>query len=303
MDTIATTLRQVARKRGIARPLSREQAAVVMAAILDGQISDIELGAFCIAMRLKGERVEELLGFLDAVHARLHRVRSADGRPVIVIPSYNGARRLPVFTPLLALLLARAGHAVLVHGSATETLRVGSQQVFAGLGIASSMPDTPIAAGKVHFVPTQALCAGLKRLIDVRLWTGLRNSGHSLVKLMNPVGGPACLMASYTHGEYAQAMSGVFTSMQTTGLLMHGIEGEPVADGRRFAEMQAFVGGRALPISELVTLSDQVDALPSCRADAENTVALIRAVLADRLPVPQAIANQIKAVEALQRLG
>jgi anthranilate phosphoribosyltransferase len=41
-----------------------------------------------------------------------------------VLPSYNGARKLPVLTPLLALLLAREGLPVLIHGTATESSRV-----------------------------------------------------------------------------------------------------------------------------------------------------------------------------------
>src|SRR5438309_1978196 len=61
---------------------------------------------------------------LDATHARLQRASSASGRPVVVLPSYNGARRLPVLTPLLAGLVARRGLPVLIHGTATESSRV-----------------------------------------------------------------------------------------------------------------------------------------------------------------------------------
>jgi anthranilate phosphoribosyltransferase len=44
--------------------------------------------------------------------------------------------------------------------------------------------------GQVAYVPTEVLCPGLKRLLDVRKVVGLRNSAHSLVKLMNPCAGP-----------------------------------------------------------------------------------------------------------------
>ena len=49
-----------------------------------------------------------MAGFLDATHARLNRVPTGQV-PTVVLPSYNGARKLPVLTPLLALLLAREG--------------------------------------------------------------------------------------------------------------------------------------------------------------------------------------------------
>ena len=77
-------------------------------------LSDLEIGAFAIAMRMKGESLDELIGFLHALHERLLPLRS--DRPVIAIASYNGARRLPNLVALLALLLARAGARVLVHG-------------------------------------------------------------------------------------------------------------------------------------------------------------------------------------------
>jgi anthranilate phosphoribosyltransferase len=47
----------------------------------------------------------------------------------VIIPSYNGARKLPLLTPLLALLLAREGLPVLIHGTATESGRIFVQEV------------------------------------------------------------------------------------------------------------------------------------------------------------------------------
>ena len=85
-------------------------------------------------MRIKGETPEEMAGFLDATHARLTRFPATE-RPLVVLPSYNGARRLPVLTPLLALLLAREGLPVLVHGAATESTRVLASSVLAALDV------------------------------------------------------------------------------------------------------------------------------------------------------------------------
>ena len=45
--------------------------------ILDGQVTDLEVGAFALAMRIKGETPAEMAGFLDATHARMHRVPAA----------------------------------------------------------------------------------------------------------------------------------------------------------------------------------------------------------------------------------
>src|SRR6195952_880854 len=65
--TIAPYLREIGRGKDGARSLTREQAADLMARLLDGQVSDVEAGAFAIAMRIKGETPQELAGFMDAV--------------------------------------------------------------------------------------------------------------------------------------------------------------------------------------------------------------------------------------------
>ena len=51
-----------------------------MSQVLDGRVTDLEIGAFAIAMRIKGETVAELAGFLDAAHERCIPVRTG-GRP------------------------------------------------------------------------------------------------------------------------------------------------------------------------------------------------------------------------------
>ena len=130
---ISHYIKEIGRGKDGARALAREQAADLMGQVLDGAVTDLEMGAFCIAMRIKGETDQEMAGFLDATHERLNRLPD-NGRTTVVLPSYNGARKLPVLTPLLAMLLARQGAAVVVHGTPTEDRRVTSEAVFAALG-------------------------------------------------------------------------------------------------------------------------------------------------------------------------
>ena len=53
------------------KELTREQAADLFGQVLDGSVTDLEIGAFCLAMRIKGETADEMAGFLDATHQRL----------------------------------------------------------------------------------------------------------------------------------------------------------------------------------------------------------------------------------------
>ncbi|MGE4243199.1 DNA-binding protein YbiB [Ramlibacter sp.] len=293
---ISHYLKEIGRGKQGARALSREQAADLFGQVLDGTVTDLEVGAFCLAMRIKGETPQEMAGFLDATAARMNRVASADGQPVVVLPSYNGARRLPVLTPLLALLVARRGLPVLIHGAATESTRVFVGEVLRALDIEPMSTLHPLAAGHAYYAPTELLHPGLKRLLDVRRVVGLRNSAHSLVKLMNPCDGPAVIVSSYTHPEYALSMAAVFELMQSTALLLRGTEGEAVADARRLPQMDGFVAGRRVVLQEgqRGTLTDLPD-LPKDTA-AASTAAYIRDVLAGRQPVPSSLALQVEHI-------
>jgi anthranilate phosphoribosyltransferase len=293
--SISHYIREIGRGKEGARALSREQATDLFGQVLDGAVSDLELGAFCLAMRIKGETPQEMAGFLDAAQARLERVPAA-GQPVVVIPSYNGARKLPLLTPLLALLLAREGVPVLVHGTATESSRVDAAKVFAALDIPAQKAIKTIANGEVMLVPTALLCPGLQRLLEVRRVVGLRNPGHSLVKLMNPVAGASLIVSSYTHPEYAVSMAAVFELMQANAMLLRGTEGESVADARRMPQMDGFIRGQRSLLQEgqAGTLTDLPN-LPKA-TDADSAATYIRQVLAGQTPVPVSISRQVEHI-------
>ena len=297
---ITQYLKEIGRGKQGARSLTREQAADLFGQVLDGAVTDLEVGAFCLAMRIKGETAQEMCGFLDATTARLDRVPAGEA-PLVVLPSYNGARKLPVLTPLLALLLARHGLAVLIHGTATESGRVAVEPVLLELGIHPLHQVRAIAPGEAAFIATELLSGGLKRLLDARRTIGLRNSAHSLVKLMNPCAGDAVIVSSYTHREYGASMAEVFEMMGSTALLLRGTEGEVVADARRLPQMDGFAGGRRVTLQEgqkgtLTSLPD----LPG-EIDARTTAVYIQDVLDGRKPVPASLALQVEHILHLAR--
>jgi anthranilate phosphoribosyltransferase len=290
--SIGHYIKEIGRGKDGARALSRDQAADLFGQVLDGTVTDLEIGAFCLAMRIKGETPAEMAGFLDATHQRLQLIPASD-RPTVVIPSYNGARKLPVLTPLLALLLAREGLPVLIHGTATESNRVFTSKVLLALDLPAQTSIKTIANGEVMFAPTELLCPGLQRLLDVRRVVNLRNSAHSLVKLMNPCAGKSLLVSSYTHPEYALSMAATLELMGTHALLLRGTEGEAVADPRRVPRMQGFIAGRPVDLQEAQTGS--LTALPELpkEIDEHSTATYIRRVLAGDSPVPAPIAQQV----------
>lgn len=296
---IGNYIKEIGRGKDGARALSREQSADLFGQVLDQSVTDLEIGAFCLAMRIKGETAQEMAGFLDATEARLCKI-ATEGRPTVVLPSYNGARKLPVLTPLLALLLAREGLSVVLHGMATESSRVATQDVLLALGFPAQKAIGPVAGGTLQFVPTSLLCPGLARLLDVRRLVGLRNPAHSLVKLMNPCDGPALLVGNYTHPEYAASMAATFSLMQCNALLLRGTEGEPVADPRRMPAMDIFLNGKPSRVQE--QQSGALASVPGLPVpDAQSTAHWTQAVLAGQEPVPVPIARQVEHIVQLSR--
>ena len=307
--TIAAYIRDIGRGRDGARSLDVGRAHDLMSQLLDGQLSDLEIGAFVLAMRMKGETADELLGFGRALHERLNLVSS--DRPVIVIPSYNGARRLPNLVPLLAMRLAQEGARVLVHGQRLDAGRVTSCEIFQALGLAAVERIDSVQErwqrNEPAFIATDVLCPALQRLLEVRRVVGVRNSGHTIAKLMQPVSGAAGLrLASYTHPEFGKLMTALAERSGADMMLLRGTEGEAVADPRRMPALTTWLGGIAQPdlgcpaqegtIAELPLLPRQIDAA---------TVAVyIQGAVAGEQPVPAPLERQVALLlRALARLA
>lgn len=287
-------IKEIGRGKEGARSLSRAQAADLLGQVLDQQVSDLEIGAFCLAMRIKGETPEEMAGFLDAVHARLNTLPELKSQATVIIPCYNGARKLPALAPLLALLLVQQGVRVCVHGTSTENARISSFDVLSAIGH-KPLSDVHSAHDGLNLVPTEILSPALKKLLEVRRVVNLRNPAHSLVKLMNPCQGRTLIVSSYTHPEYALSMSQTFQLIQANAFLLRGTEGEPVADARRTPQMDFFHHG----ITQTVQTA-QVGALQSVpdlpTADAIATSQYIQEVLNQEREVPAPIALQVQHI-------
>jgi anthranilate phosphoribosyltransferase len=309
--TIAPYLREIGRGKDGARSLKREQAADLMARLLDGQVSDIEAGAFAIAMRIKGETPEELAGFMDAVAPRLLPLPVPPASGAVVLPSYNGARKLPNLVPLLALQLAREGLPVLVHGLEEDPGRVTTAAVFEALGLPAVRDAAGVAArwaaGAPAFIATDDLHPALARVLALRRVIGLRNPAHSLAKLL-PALGPqrnVARVVNHTHPEYATSLGQFLALTRATALLMRGTEGEPVADARRCPKLTAFLDGVEQPALSVAAQGGSLTSVPALPTaiDASTTARYIDEVMAGAEPLPTPIATQMMALRALAGAG
>ncbi|MEB0137042.1 DNA-binding protein YbiB [Actimicrobium sp. CCC2.4] len=298
----AKFIKVIGRGKDGARSMNREDACLLYGAMLDGRVSDLELGAILLSMRIKGESIAEIAGFLDASEASFAPLSvPADAHYApIVIPSYNGARHMANLTPLLAILLARAGAPVLMHGVLTDPGRVTSAEIFVALGmpLASSVAqaEAQFARQEPVFMAIDVLAPKMARLLAMRRILGVRNSTHTLVKIMQPFLQPALRMSSYTHPEYLEMLSTYFTTAAPVErgdiFLMRGTEGETVANARRPQQIDWLHQGRRSTLVEKQLAADVTPELPAER-DADTTAHWIKRVLAGEVAVPEPIAEQL----------
>ena len=306
--SISAYIKEIGRGSAGARSLSSDQAADLMAQVLDRHVTDLEIGGFALAMRIKGETCDELIGFDQALGQRLLRIVS--DLPVVVIPSYNGARRLPNLLPLLALQLARSGLRVLVHGPLSDPARVTSAEIFQALSLPPCDDVSMVAAAwqraQPAFVATSVLSPTLQRLLDVRRVVGLRNSGHTMAKLVNPIHGAAAFrLASHTHPEFGKLMAEFAERTRASMMLLRGTEGEAVADPRRAPRLEVWRDGLRDPALCSAAQEGPLTHLPALPSaiDANTVAAYIRSVMAGEANLPAPLRRQsdtvVKAVASL----
>jgi anthranilate phosphoribosyltransferase len=127
---------------------------------------------------------------------------------------------------------------------------------------------------------------------------GLRNPGHSLVKLMNPVNGLSLRVASYTHPEYAVSMRDTLQLLQANALLLRGTEGEPVADFRRAPNMLSVMAGVVEEATEEASNVVELMNLPN-NLNAAETAQLIQSMLQGDTSIPLPLKLQVAKLSAM----
>lgn len=291
-------IKEIGRGKDNARDLSLSDAEALYGAMLDGGVSDLELGAIAIALRMKGESQEEMIGFLNAANQRTHTLYSPVSRlRPIVLPSYNGARKGANLTPLLALLLRRFGVPVLVHGLLEGYGRVTSGHIFREMGIlpcvSLNQAQQAINTQNLAFVPLSVISPGLANLLVLRSRLGLRNSAHSLVKMIDPFKGHGVVIAPATHPPYIELMRAMLCAGGGYGLVFRGTEGEPFANPKRRPRLEYIYQGNSAILFEAE--HDSIKVLPHLpeAADARTTAIWTQKVLDNQAPIPLPLANQL----------
>ena len=293
-------LKEIARGEHASRDLSRDQARTLFAAVFAGEVPDLALGAVLVAFRVKGETAAELAGMMDALAPHVRPLQLPARRPAVFIPSYNGARKLANLVPLLALLLARENISVVVHGAAQEATRVATFEILQALGepaVASvTQAEDRLERSHLAAVPVEVLSPDLGRVVAARLAMGVRNTGHTLAKLMLPTGVDAAFatrLVAVTHPEFMKLMREFFTQAPANVFLMRGVEGEPVVRLHAPQPIDEVTADGKL-VTHLIGDGEPEYLLPS--RDAASTAQWTRDVLDAKIAPPAALARQVALI-------
>jgi anthranilate phosphoribosyltransferase len=297
----ARFIKEIGRGKKGSRSMARDDARALYAAMLDGRVPDLELGAILLAMRIKGESVDEIGGFLEAAEQSFDLLPAPGGEYApVLIPSYNGARKLANLTPLLATLLAREGVPVLVHGVTRDPGRVTTAEIFEAMGWQAAAGVADIAAaqalGRPAFMPIELLAPKMAHLLSLRRLLGVRNSTHTLVKILQPYQGPALRLVSYTHPEYLEMLGEYFVTPEAAArgdaFLMRGTEGETVANPNRAQQIDWFHDEKRTILVQRDAPTDDLAQVPPDR-DAATTAEWIAQALRGEVPIPPSIIAQV----------
>jgi len=244
-------------------------------------------------------------GFLAAMRERTAALAAPEGARTVLLPSFNGARKQANLMPLVARLLAREGVPVLIFGRHDFDSRFSPFELLDHLDLPASATlaeaEQRLATQRLAVLPLQMLNPGLNALMALRPRLGLRNSGHSLAKLLDPFPqGRGVRVVAVTHPEYLDSMAAALPGLTEAGgraLLMRASEGEAYAHLRRKAHLIGFQDGAMAPLHPADTADLDWPLSPAC-APADNA-ALIRAMLDGFEPVPPRIAEQVSVLRFL----
>jgi anthranilate phosphoribosyltransferase len=173
------------------RPLSREDARLAMGAVMDGEATPAQLAALLVALRMRGETVEELTGFATAMRERVLRVDAPDGTVDTCGTGGDASGTFNISTTA-ALVVAAAGVPVAKHGNRAITSASGSSDMLDALGVV--VEQTPEEAAEslredgFAFLFAPGFHPAMRHAGPTRREIGVRTAFNLLGPLTNPAG-------------------------------------------------------------------------------------------------------------------
>jgi anthranilate phosphoribosyltransferase len=236
--------------------LTRQQAREVMSQILAGNCTDAQIAALLVALHMKGETVEEIVGFAEAIRdaatpLQLTRNSALDvsgtERDALVDTCGTGGDASGTFniSTATALVAAGAGVRVAKHGNRSVTSRCGSADVVEALGVKLTLPPARVAACLdevgIAFLFAPAMHSAMKYVQPARRELRLRTVFNLLGPLCNPAQASAQVVGVYS-AELVEKLAEALSLLGLRrALVVHGNDGLDeitLSAGTRVAEVR-----------------------------------------------------------------
>lgn len=174
--------------------LSRSEAGSLLESLLDGDATDGQIAAALIALKLKGETVEELAGFAEGMRARAVRINSRHEQFIDTAGTGSSCAKSFNVSTAAAFVIAGAGLPVAKHGNRAASSRCGSADVLSSLGVNISVaPEVSEACLNeigVCFMFAPLYHSATARAAAIRRELGVQTTFNLLGPLTNPAGAP-----------------------------------------------------------------------------------------------------------------
>lgn len=207
--------------------LSQQEARWAMDRVMTGEVSPVQLAGFLVALRAKGETVEELAGLTDSMVE--HAVRIEVPGPSVDIVGTGGDRAHTVnISTMASVVIAGAGLRVVKHGNRAASSSSGSADVLEELGIRLDHPPERVAriareAG-ITFCFAAAFHPSMRHAGVTRKELGVPTAFNFLGPLTNPAQ-PRAAAVGCADARMAPLMAGVFAERGKSALVFRGDEG------------------------------------------------------------------------------
>ena len=267
------------------RDLTREEAGLVMRAIMTGDATPAQVGAILTALSMKGAGSEELAGFAGAMREFAVPFPHGLAGPLVDTCGTGGdeSGTFNVSTAA-AFVVAGAGLPVVKHGNRSVTSRCGSADVLTALGARLEIPPERMAgvlrSAGIAFLYAPLYHPAMKRVAGIRQELGLRTVFNLLGPLTNPAGARIQLLGVYRPDVIA-TMAGVLRLLGTgRAMVVHGGGLDEITttgptqvaelDAGSLREYQIEPGDFGIPVSDIADLRG---------GDASENARILREVL------------------------
>ena len=288
--------------------LTRGELVGAMTEIADASATPAQIGAFLLALRLKGETVEEIVGAAEFARSRVEGIHVA--HPVFIDTCGTGGDGRSTFniSTTAALVAAAAGVPVAKHGNRAVSSRCGSADVLAALGVditaSKALVERCIAEVGIGFLHAARLHPAFKAVAEVRRELGVRTVFNLLGPLANPAGARHQVMGVY-EPRWVPILGRVLLALGSVhALVVHGdgLDEITVAGTTLVCEVKAGqVLERTIVPEELGLQRWQPAELAG--GDVAQNVAIVRDVLAGQRGAPRdaVLANAAAALVVGQK--